>query len=112
MEQKIAIPVTGGELSSHFGHTEQYVIFTVKDNQIVDEIIAIPPEHQYGSHPRFLKELACDVVITGGMGLKAQELLSSYGIKKLIGVPNLPVKELILNYLQNTLETGNNCCDH
>jgi predicted Fe-Mo cluster-binding NifX family protein len=112
MEQKIAISITGGELSSHFGHTEQYVIFTVKDKEIVDEVYAIPPEHEYGSHPRFLKELNCNVVITGGMGMKAQQLLSSYGIKTVIGVPNLPVKELISNYLQNTLETGINRCDH
>ena len=112
MVQKIAIPITKGELSSHFGHTEQYVIYTVENDKIVDEIKAIPPEHEYGSHPRFLRELGCNVVITGGMGMKAQQLLSSFGIKTLIGVPNLPLQELVINYLQNKLETGNNRCDH
>ena len=108
----IAIPISQGELSSHFGHTEQYAVYTVEDNRIVSEEFAIPPEHQYGSHPRFLQEIGCNVVLTGGMGIKAQSLMTEYGIEVLIGVEQLPPKELVNRYLAGTLTTGSNRCDH
>lgn len=109
---KIAIPLTQGELSSHFGHCETFAVYTVENNQIVKEENIDPPVHEPGSHPRFLSDLGCGVVITGGMGIKAQELFCQNGIKVVIGVPALPLKELVNTYLQGKLEAGENRCYH
>jgi len=112
MKKRIAIPISGGDLCLHFGHTEQFAIFNVEDDKIVSEEYAIPPAHEPGSHPRFIKEIGCDVIITGGMGIKAQELLREFDLEIVIGVENLPIKELVNQYIQGTLKSGANRCDH
>lgn len=109
---KIAIPLAQGELSSHFGHCEAFAIYTIENNQIVKEEMVAPPVHEPGSHPRFLSELGCSVVIAGGMGVKAQDLFCQNGIKVVVGVPTMPLKELVNTYLQGNLENGDNRCDH
>ncbi len=109
---KIAIPLEGGELSSHFGHCEAFAVFTVENDQIVKEEVIDPPVHEPGSHPRFLSEVGCSVVISGGMGMKAQEMFCQNGIKVVVGVAPMPLKELVNNYLQGKLEAGTNRCDH
>lgn len=109
---KIAIPLTNGELSSHFGHCEKFAIYTIDNKEILKEEIVDPPAHEPGSHPAFLHKLGCNVVIAGGMGFKAQELMSQNGITVVMGVPNLPLKELVDRYLQGNLESGQNRCDH
>jgi predicted Fe-Mo cluster-binding NifX family protein len=112
MERKVAIPISQGKLSTHFGQTEGYMVFSVKDNRVIAEEFAIPPPHEYGSHPRFLKDIGCNVVIAGGMGIKAQALMREFGIDTIIGVEMLPVADLIDQYLQGKLQSGPNRCDH
>jgi len=109
---KIAIPLTNNELSSHFGHCETFAVFTVEGSKIVNQETIEPPVHEPGSHPKFLHELGCNVVIAGGMGIKAQDLMCENGIKVVIGVPQAPLTELVENYLAGKLEAGVNRCDH
>lgn len=84
----------------------------MEDGKIINEEFAIPPEHEYGSHPRFLQQIGCNVVIAGGMGIKAQALMDNYGIRTIIGVDDIPIKDLIARYLQGDLRPGQNRCDH
>ncbi len=109
---KIAIPLTDGKLSAHFGHCQVFAIYTIENNNIVKEETVDPPAHEPGSHPAFLRELGCSVVIAGGMGSRAQELMCGNGIEVVVGAPQLPLKELISMYLQGKLESGENGCDH
>ena len=109
---KIAIPLTNKVLSSHFGHCEEFAIYTIENNKIVKEETVDPPAHEPGSHPKFLHDLGCTVVIAGGMGMKAQELFCANEIKVVIGVSDLPLKELVDSYIQGTLASGSNLCDH
>ncbi len=109
---KIAIPLTNNELSSHFGHCEAFAIFTVEGKKIVKHETIDPPVHEPGSHPRFLHELGCSVVIAGGMGIKAQDLMCQNAIQVVVGAPQLPLAELVENYLAGKLEAGTNRCDH
>ena len=73
---KIAIPMEQGGLCPHFGHCQAFAIYTVEDGKIVKEETVDPPAHEPGSHPAFLHKLGCNVVIAGGMGVKAQELMN------------------------------------
>ncbi|MCB5254868.1 MAG: NifB/NifX family molybdenum-iron cluster-binding protein [Candidatus Cloacimonadaceae bacterium] len=109
---KIAIPTTAGELSAHFGHCETFAVYTVENGKIVKEETINPPAHEPGSHPRFLHELGVTVVISGGMGMKAQQLMQENGIQVISGTCPLPLRELVEKYLQNKLESGDNPCDH
>lgn len=109
---KIAIPTERGELCSHFGHCEAFALFTVENGKIVKEEMVDPPVHQPGSHPEFLRNLGCDLVIAGGMGMKAQELFSMNSIKTVVSIDTKPLREIIADYLKGDLKEGENRCDH
>ncbi len=112
MNKKIAIPTTGGKLSAHFGHCEKFAIFVVEDSKIVSNEMITPPPHEPGSHPKFLRELGCDVIIGGGMGTRAQNLFAQNNIEVFIGVPDVALEELVNTYIANELKSGDNLCGH
>ena len=111
---RIAIPLVQGKLSLHFGHCEQFAIFDVDDNikKVINRKDAAPPGHEPGALPRWLHENNVSVIIAGGMGQRAQQLFTQYGIKVVIGASGQSPEDLVSAYLANTLETGDNICDH
>ncbi len=112
MNRKIAIPTTNGILSAHFGHCEKFAIYEVDNNQIVKENFVSPPSHEPGSHPAFLRNLGCDTIIAGGMGVKAQQLLQQNNIEVIIGLQSDNLKGLVEAYISDELESKDNLCDH
>jgi len=46
------------------------------------------------------------------MGARALGLFAQNGIKVLTGAPSLAPEELVQQYLDSTLKTGFNMCDH
>jgi len=71
-----------------------------------------PPAHQPGVLPRWLSEQQADVIIAGGMGQRAQQLFAQNDIKVVIGASGQSPEELATAYLNDSLETGDNICDH
>ena len=112
MKQTIAIPLTGGVLSSHFGHCEQFYFAEVEDKKIVAERILTPPEHEPGLYPRWVKEQGGTLVIAGGMGHKACDLFAQNGVEIVVGGPNEDPKKIVEDYLEGSLVTTSNSCDH
>ncbi len=111
---RIAIPLAAGRLSMHFGHCEQFALVDVDpDNKKIDntELIDAPP-HQPGLLPRWLHEQGANVIIAGGMGQRAQQLFAQNDIQVVIGASALTPEELVKAYLEGTLQTGENICDH
>lgn len=111
---KIAIPMTNGNLSSHFGHCEQFALIEVDPDSktIRDRQILTPPNHEPGAYPRWLDELGANVIITGGMGPRAQSLFTQNNIKVVVGAPNEEPERIVEAYLDGSLSTGTNECDH
>jgi ATP-binding protein involved in chromosome partitioning len=112
MTQKVAIPIVQDSLSSHFGQCEKFIIYTIEDGKIVKEETATPPIHTQGSHPNFLNQIGCHVIITGGMGWKAQQMMQQFGIQSIVGVSPQSPKKIIEAYLAGTLQAGQNRCEH
>lgn len=111
---KIAIPLAAGRLSMHFGHCEEFALVDVDpDNKEINntELIDAPP-HQPGLLPRWLHEQGANVIIAGGMGQRAQQLFAQNDIQVVIGASALTPEELVKAYLEGTLQTGENICDH
>jgi len=112
------VPVTGGKLSAHFGHCEEFAIFSPKESsdggkhevEAVDALEA--PPHQPGLLPAWLNERGVHVVIAGGMGNRAQELFSQAGIEVIVGAPGSSPLEIAQSYVDGTLVAGQNVCDH
>lgn len=109
----IAIPVANELLCMHFGHCQTFRFFEVDDkNAITKTEDKVPPPHEPGVLPQWLGELKVDLVIAGGMGMRAQQLFTQAGVKVITGAPGASPKRVVEEFLANTLETGNNVCDH
>ena len=72
----------------------------------------MPPPHEPGVLPAWLHDLGASVIIAGGMGGRAIDLFKQNSINVIIGAPALEPEELVKSYLNNTLATGANVCDH
>jgi len=108
----LVVPVSGGKLASHFGHCEQFAFMETQNHKIVGTDMRTPPAHEPGVLPQWLYDQEADVVIVGGMGERAQELLREKGIEVIIGAPMDPPESLANQYLSDTLVSGANVCDH
>jgi ATP-binding protein involved in chromosome partitioning len=111
---KIAIPIVNGRLSMHFGHCEQFALVDVdpEEKKILSKQMVPSPQHQRGALPDWLSGQGADVVITGGMGGRAQGLFSEKGIQVVAGTPDGGVDELVMNYLEGRFSQGPDACDH
>ena len=111
---KIAIPIAQGELCMHFGHCEQFALIeTDPASRTVGEVqMLTPPPHEPGVLPRWLHEQGADVIIAGGMGQRAQMLFAQNGIDVVVGAPAGSPEQIARAYLNETLEAGENVCDH
>jgi predicted Fe-Mo cluster-binding NifX family protein len=111
---RIAIPVAGGHLCPHFGQCEQYALVNVdpQKKEVVSMDMLTPPPHEPGVLPRWLQEQGATVVIAGGMGRRARELFAGNGIAVVVGAPAEAPQQLAAAYLNGTLQTGENTCDH
>lgn len=109
---KIAVPVTNGTLSDHFGHCKTFSIFSVREQQVVQHESLTPPPHAPGVIPDWLAEQGCRTVITGGLGEGAKLKLGKLGIETVCGAPSDTPENLIIRYLQGDLVTRPTTCNH
>jgi Mrp family chromosome partitioning ATPase/predicted Fe-Mo cluster-binding NifX family protein len=111
---KIAVPVAQGSLAMHFGHCERFALFEVdtREGRILDQSLLDPPRHEPGVLPRWLHENGADLVITGGMGSRAQNLFAQNGIEVIVGAPAADPEQVVKDYLAGSLRAGSNVCDH
>jgi len=111
---KIAIPMADGKLCMHFGHCEQFALIDadVKTKKITGRQLLTPPAHEPGVLPKWLHEQGANVIIAGGMGQRAQSLFAENDIKVVVGAPGDEPDKLVISYLEGTLVSGTNVCDH
>jgi len=111
---RIAIPVAGGKLAMHFGHCEQFALIDVDQTQkkIVGKEFVDAPPHQPGLLPRWLAERGAKVIIAGGMGQRAQSIFVENDITVVIGASSESPEQIVSDYLDGALQTGENICDH
>ncbi|MFZ5753618.1 MAG: NifB/NifX family molybdenum-iron cluster-binding protein [Bacillota bacterium] len=110
----IALPVAGNQLCMHFGHCESFAFFDVDEVQkkIKGKKMLTPPPHEPGILPPWIKQQGADVVITGGMGARAQSLFQAAGVQIITGAQPGNPEDIVMSYLNNSLQTGPNACDH
>lgn len=111
---RIAIPVNNGRLSLHFGHAEAFALVDVDKNEgkIADTQFLNAPPHEPGLLPAWLKKEGADMIIAGGMGMRAQNIFIQNGIEVVVGAAEGSSEEIVSAYLAGKLETGSNICDH
>jgi len=111
---RIAIPLAQGQLSLHFGHCDEFAIVDVdsQERSISGIFTETAPSHAPGVLPQWLGQQKVNVVIAGGMGSRAQALFAQNGIQVVIGATAGTPEEVANAYLNGTLRTGANICDH
>ena len=83
---KIAVTYENGQIFQHFGHTEQFKIYTVEDGKIVSSAVVDTNGSGHGALAGFLSEQNISVLICGGIGGGAQMALANAGIQLFGGV--------------------------
>jgi len=110
---KLAIPLVDNKLSMHFGHCEQFAFIEFDENGTMGkrENLA-PPAHEPGVLPAWLHEQGATHIIAGGMGSRAQGLFTEKGITFVVGAPVDSPESIAKAYVEGTLTSGDNVCDH
>ena len=111
MDRIFAVPTMNKKLTAHFGHCQSFAVLKVENNIIVNEDYLEPPEHQPGSYPAFLAGEGVNTIISGGMGVMAQNLFKENNIEVFMGLDSEDPLKLVELYLQDKLVNGDNLCD-
>ncbi|MDY0101249.1 MAG: NifB/NifX family molybdenum-iron cluster-binding protein [Bacilli bacterium] len=106
---KIAIASEKDIVAEHFGHCQNFTVYTIKENEVIN-VVSIPnPGHRPGFLPLFLKELGICLIISGGIGQSAVSLFNEHGIEVIVGAKG-NVSDVIKEFLKGRLESTKPFC--
>lgn len=110
--KKIAFPTSNRRtIDGHFGHTKEFVIYSVEGNVVANETFVTPPPHEPGVLPKFLADNGVDTIITGGMGAMAVRLFNGNNIEVILGAAG-SIQAALDEYLNDTLLSTGSSCNH
>jgi predicted Fe-Mo cluster-binding NifX family protein len=116
--KRIAIPVEedaglDSEVCPHFGHAPGFALVELEGTQITScRVVANPmaENHQPGMLPGFVRSTGAQVLLAGGMGPRAVDLLQSFGIEVATGAEGR-IRDVVTAYLSGGIR-GISPCDH
>lgn len=111
VNMKIAIGLDGEKVTDHFGHCNDFRIYEIVDNKVINQEDIHDEIHVHQARPQFLKNLGVDVLIMNSMGKGAYNRLITLGIKT-INAENKSVVEALNSYLAHELNielVGHEC---
>ncbi|MBR4503784.1 MAG: NifB/NifX family molybdenum-iron cluster-binding protein [Candidatus Methanomethylophilaceae archaeon] len=82
---KIAVTYENGEVFQHFGRTENFKIYDIKDGKIESSEVIGNGGFSHGGLVQVLLDNGVDTFICGGIGGGARDMIESRGIKLLPG---------------------------
>lgn len=83
---KIAVTYEDGNVFPHFGHTEQFKVYDIKDGKVADTQVVDTKGSGHGALAGMLAGENVDTLICGGIGAGAQNALAEAGIRLYGGV--------------------------
>jgi len=109
---KIAVTYENEEIFQHFGHTEQFKLYTEENGKVTQAQVVNTNGSGHGALAGFLKNADVDTLICGGIGAGAQTALQDAGIKLYAGVAG-NADDAVNSLLNGTLDYNPNVhCDH
>ena len=109
---RIAVTYENGQIFQHFGHTEQFKVYTIEDGKIVASEVIDTNGSGHGALAEVLKNLQVEVLICGGIGGGAQMALPSVGIQLYGGVSG-DADQAVEAFLADELQYNPNVkCNH
>ena len=100
---KIAVTYDGCDIFQHFGQCEEFKIYNVSEGRVVSTETARPVDYAHGALVGFIKRLGVNVLICGGIGGGAQDLLAKEGIRFFAGITG-SADEAVNRLLEGKLE--------
>ena len=101
------------QVAHHFGRCPFFALVEVEDNQIESVSVIDNPfyaGHEPGQVPGFINEQKADVMLSGGMGGRAIQFFSQFGIKPATGASGT-VENAVKCYLDGQLSGASSCAE-
>ena len=109
---KIAVTYEQGNVFQHFGHTEQFKIYDIENNSVVNSEIIDTNGSGHGALAGFLSSHKVEVLICGGIGAGAQMAVADMGIKLYGGVSG-DADKAVSDFLKGSINYNPNVtCNH
>lgn len=109
---RIAVAGEGENVTQHFGHCENFLVFDAEDGKIVKEEALPNPGHKPGFLPNYLADRGVNVIISGGMGGGAVDIFNERNVEVIVGASG-NAKLAVESYLRGELKTtGSVCHEH
>jgi predicted Fe-Mo cluster-binding NifX family protein len=112
---KIAVPASGSLVDGHFGHCEEFAIFSVDENRNLIEENRIKPPSGCGCKSNIiplLAQMGVKVMLAGNMGMGAVNMLESSGIQVVRGCAG-DIQETVKRWMQGKIDdSGESCTEH
>lgn len=109
----VCMPLEGGAFTSHFGHAEEMLFAEIVDGKVTKKEVATPPPHEPGVIPNWVADKGATIMLAGGMGAKAQQILAERGVQVVTGITESAPDAVLQAFIKNTLTTSDkNLCGH
>lgn len=112
---KIAIPVTAeNHIDDHFGHCEFYGVYTISESNEITDVQTIKSEQGCGCKSNIagvLAEQGVSVMLAGGIGGGAINVLNSWGIDVVRGCSGNAV-DAVNDFVSGKLSDSGETCHH
>ncbi|MDF2632192.1 MAG: GCAxxG family protein [Caproiciproducens sp.] len=108
---KIAVTTQGNQVFQHFGKCPAFSLFSIENGEIKEKTIIDASQNGHAALAGFLKDSGVDVVICGGIGGGAKQMLSSTGIKLISGIEG-NIEDAVNAYLSGNLSDMGGACNH
>ncbi|MFC2103722.1 NifB/NifX family molybdenum-iron cluster-binding protein [Bacteroidota bacterium] len=114
--KKIAIPVTkNNQINDHFGQCEYYGVYTISDENEIVDVKNIKSEQGCGcksSIASVLSETGVSIMLAGGIGAGAINVLNNHGIQVIRGCSG-NAADIIKQFINGEIiDSGNSCLQH
>lgn len=83
---RIAVTFENGNIFQHFGHTERFKVYDIKDREVALSSVVNTNGSGHGALADLLKKGGVDTLICGGIGAGAKQALAEAGIEIYGGV--------------------------
>jgi len=109
---RIAVTYENGMIGQHFGRTEQFKLYDIRDGAVKTTQVVDTNGTGHGALAGFLRAADVQTLICGGIGMGARMALNEAGIALLPGADG-PADEAVEAYLRGTLRYDlNETCHH
>ncbi|MDA3954558.1 MAG: NifB/NifX family molybdenum-iron cluster-binding protein [Bacteroidales bacterium] len=102
-------------MDDHFGHCEYYGIYTVSDENEISDFKVLSSKQGCGCKSNIASDLAnigVSIMLTGGIGAGAINVLNSAGIEVVRGCSG-DAKNVVEQYITgNISDSGQSCSEH